>query len=197
MINTTKIYLVTNCFGDPSKVYVGKTINSREIPHKKTYGKQIEYSIIDEVNSLKYEDWGPLECFWIEYYKFLGFTLMNKNKGGGGPEFWCEEFKIKYGKGRIGKKHKFHVSGLEHGKYGFLCTLEQKKNISEAKKGQKYPTLQKSVIQYDLKGNEINIFNSISEANVFLGKNKDIGSIGLCCKGKLKKVYGFQWKWKA
>jgi hypothetical protein len=37
----TKIYLVENCYGDPNKVYIGKTINSRELNHKKTYGKYI------------------------------------------------------------------------------------------------------------------------------------------------------------
>lgn len=88
MIHITKIYLVTNCFGDSSKVYIGKTKNSRETDHKKTYGQDIEYIYIDEINSLKREDWEPLETFWIEYYKFLGFTLMNiRKKGGGGPEF--------------------------------------------------------------------------------------------------------------
>ena len=63
MIHITKIYLVTNCFGDSSKVYIGKTKNSRETDHKKTYGQDIEYIYIDEINSLKREDWEPLETF--------------------------------------------------------------------------------------------------------------------------------------
>ena len=100
----TKIYLVTNCFGDPSKIYIGKTKNSRENAHKRTYGQNIEYSIIDEVNSLNRKNWEPLETFWIEYYKFLGFTLMNvRKKGGSGSEFCTEETKQKISKGNFGK----------------------------------------------------------------------------------------------
>ena len=44
----TYIYLVTNCFNEPNKVYIGKTIKSRKNAHKKTYNKQIEYNIIDK-----------------------------------------------------------------------------------------------------------------------------------------------------
>jgi hypothetical protein len=32
-MNITKIYLVENCYGDPNKVYIGKTINSRKKVH--------------------------------------------------------------------------------------------------------------------------------------------------------------------
>lgn len=38
----TYIYLVENCYGDPNKVYIGKTKNSRFLPHKKTYGEKIK-----------------------------------------------------------------------------------------------------------------------------------------------------------
>jgi hypothetical protein len=100
----TYIYLVEKCFGDPNKVYIGKTKESRKSNHKKTYGYQIEYSLIDEVNSLKYEDWEPLETFWIEYFKFLGFTVVNKRKkGGSGPEFQTEETKRKIKESNVGK----------------------------------------------------------------------------------------------
>ena len=48
MKKVTKIYLVENCYGDLNKVYIGKTINSRESNHKKTYGDCIKYTFIDE-----------------------------------------------------------------------------------------------------------------------------------------------------
>ena len=57
MMNITKIYLVENCYGDPNKIYVGKTKGSREKNHKKTYGSQIFYTYIDEVEGCKKEDW--------------------------------------------------------------------------------------------------------------------------------------------
>lgn len=85
MIHITKIYLVTNCYGDPNKVYVGKTKNSREADHKRVFGPQITYTYIDEINSLNYKDWEPLETYWIQQFKQWGFEVLNENKGGGGP----------------------------------------------------------------------------------------------------------------
>lgn len=93
--HTTKIYLVKNCYGDPNKVYIGKTINSREKTHKKKFGDKIIYTYIDEINSLESKDWKPLECYWIEQFKVWGFELMNKNKGGGGPRFVEDNIKKK------------------------------------------------------------------------------------------------------
>ena len=43
----TKIYLVSNCLGDPNKIYIGKTINSRKKDHRITFGKQIIYEYLD------------------------------------------------------------------------------------------------------------------------------------------------------
>jgi len=108
-MNITKIYLVENCYGDPNKIYVGKTKGSREKNHKKTYGSQIFYTYIDEVEGYKKEDWKPLECFWIEQFRQWGFELMNKNEGGGGPEFLSQETKDKMSKTSKGKpKLKLH-----------------------------------------------------------------------------------------
>jgi hypothetical protein len=85
MINTTKIYLVTNCYGNSNKVYIGKTKNSREADHKRSFGSHIIYTYIDEINSLDHKDWEPLETYWIEQFKQWGFEVLNENKGGGGP----------------------------------------------------------------------------------------------------------------
>jgi hypothetical protein len=196
MINTTKIYLVTNCYGNPNKVYIGKTKNTRKSSHKKTYGKNIIYTYIDEIKSLNKKEWKPLEGFWIQYLKFLGFEVLNKNEdGGNGPSYYSKESKIKMGLSKKGKKHKPHPTGENHGKTGFKYNKKQKQNISNAKLGQVYPTLQKSVNQYSLNGEYIDTYPSISAANIALNKDKDIGSIGLCCKDKMKTAWGFIWKW--
>ena len=82
----TKIYLVTNCYGDPNKIYIGKEKypkrRKRLTDHQQTFGKDIIFTYIDEVNSLNSKDWKPLECFWIEYFRQLGFDIQNKNKVG-------------------------------------------------------------------------------------------------------------------
>jgi len=100
----TKIYLVTNCYGDSNKVYIGKTKNSRKTPHKRIYGKDIIYDYIDEVNSINRKDWEPLETYWIQQFIAWGFEVVNKNKkGGGGPEFQTQETKDKIRINTIGK----------------------------------------------------------------------------------------------
>ena len=110
-MSSTKIYLVENCYGDPNKVYIGKTKESREKNHRKTYGFQIKYTFIDEIHSLNRKDWKPLECFWIEQFKQWGFEILNKNKGGGGPEFHSE-----YTKNEMKGKPKPKGFGENHSK---------------------------------------------------------------------------------
>jgi hypothetical protein len=105
----TKIYLITNCYGNPNKVYIGKTKNCRFKNHQEKYGEKIEYSYIDEVDSLSYADWEPLESYWIEQFRQWGFEVVNKRKkGGSGPEFQTEEAKTKLSSSLKGIKHKPH-----------------------------------------------------------------------------------------
>jgi hypothetical protein len=89
MINITYIYLITGIDNSPYKVYIGKTKNfqNRKNNHRTTYGFNIECNVIDEVHSLNRKDWEPLESYWIQQFKAWGFTIMNKNKGGGGIEY--------------------------------------------------------------------------------------------------------------
>ena len=106
----TQIYLVTNCYGDPNKVYIGKershqyNISKRHYNHKRTFGKHIGFSYIDKIDSWDKNKWCPLESFWISYFKFLGFDVQNKNNGGGGSNVVSEETKLKISnttKGRV------------------------------------------------------------------------------------------------
>jgi len=115
MINTpktsqiTKIYLVTNCFGDPNKVYIGKEkypkIGKRIYKHKITFGEDIIFSYIDECEGWDSKNWKSLECFWIEQFKQWGFNIQNKNNGGGGPIYYSKDQKEKMSKSHIGFKH--------------------------------------------------------------------------------------------
>jgi hypothetical protein len=86
MNSITKIYLVTNIDDNPNKVYIGKThTTSRINKHRQRFGDQISFSYIDEIKGLDKNSWKPLERYWIEQFRQWGFILVNKNKGGGGP----------------------------------------------------------------------------------------------------------------
>lgn len=138
MIHITKIYLVTNCYDNPNKVYIGKSKNSRKSDHKMKFGQQIEYSEIDEINSLDKKDWEPLETYWINQFKVWGFDVLNKNNGGGGPVTHSKEAKQKMSISHKGKtpsediKQKISISNT-----GRKYSEEQKLKMSISKKGRK------------------------------------------------------------
>jgi len=123
----TKIYLVENCFGDSNKIYIGKTKNSREKTHKRKFGEQIRYTYIDEVNSLDYKDWEPLESYWIEQFRQWGFDVLNKNGGGGGPTTHSGEIRNK-----ISNKLKNKSKPLRTKEH---CENLSKSLINKSKKG--------------------------------------------------------------
>ena len=88
-MRNTKIYLVSNCYNDPKKVYIGKTINnSRKGDHKRKYGEEIGFTILEEIEGTDKNLWKPRETYWIKKYIDLGYNLQNKQKlGGSGVEF--------------------------------------------------------------------------------------------------------------
>jgi hypothetical protein len=207
---TTKIYLITNCYGDPNKIYIGKTRNSRRSNHKKTYGKGIIYTEIDEINSLNPKDWKPLECFWIEYFRQLGFDLQNKNKGGGGPQLHTKETISK----RLEKIYKpilqYNLNGefikewksVKHieeslGYYSIYTCLRSKYNYSNGfiwiRKYENYPTIinvknRDKIIRTD------EFKNKISKANK--NKLKPNGFGDIIRKQKIGKLFSDETKLK-
>jgi hypothetical protein len=201
----TKIYLVENCFGDPNKVYIGKTINSRKNNHQQTYGKNIVYNYIDEINSLDYKDWEPLESYWIEQFRQWGFEVMNYNKkGGGGPNKWSDELinslgnhlrkeKIKNNKERankISKKTKGVSLSEDHkqklrvpkpnakGKNKKPKTKLEKQKISDSLKGRNNYWLKGKILSEDRKN--------------IISKNNSIPILQLDLKGNIIKEWESQ-----
>jgi len=195
-IHMTKIYLVTNCYGDPNKVYIGKTKNSRKHPHTKTYGKCIEYTYIDEVNSLERKYWGPIESYWIEQFRQWGFEVVNHNKkGGGGPEFFSDETRFK-----MSEKRKIQVMTCERNNkistslMGRSLTKSHRENIGKSRKGMSLPTLRKPVNQFTLQGEFIKEWEAGKIAAIELNLNYQ--GINNCILGKSKSSGGFIWKFK-
>lgn len=200
----TKIYLVTNCYNNPNWVYIGKTMNSREKSHKKTYGDQIEYTYIDEVNSLNRKEWEPLETYWIEQFEQWGFKIMNVNKkGGGGPEFRTEETKSKISKSNSGKFKGRKAPWVTQDRLGKKRTLESNKKTSKSLKNkpqtQEHKTKRaisqyKPILQFDLEGNFIQEWESAT--SVAKIKNWKQHNISACCLGRQKTSYNYIWKFK-
>lgn len=191
MINTTKIYLVTNCYGDPNKVYVGKTTGTRKSVHKRRFGSQIMYDYIDEINSIKREDWVPLESFWIEQFRQWGFELMNKNEGGGGSSFQSDEVRLKKSRSMKGK----------YTRLGAILSEDTKNLMRLAAIGKPKPWLKgrkvhrpfKPIIQYSLGGEFIKKWSSPGAASDMLKIGKS--NIRAAARGCQKTAGGYIWKY--
>ena len=76
-------------------------------------------------------------------------------------------------------------------KYGLGVFLGKKKML----KSEHFVSLMKAVEKYDMDGNYIKRYNSISSAAKDIGKPGRTSEISSCCKGKLKFAYGFKWKY--
>lgn len=212
----TKIYLVENCYGDPSKVYIGKTKNSRIGPHKRMYGKNIIYTIIDQVNSLNHKEWQPLEAYWIEQFRQWGFKLMNINKKGGqGPGVYSEESKNKMRKKRkpgTGKKISEKLKENNHSQY---YTDEVKEKISKGNKGKSKPFTKehqqnmlvakrkqaKPLLMFDLNDTLIREWESKGQAAEWIKETKKrqgnlTSQIKDAILGRQKTAFGYKWKYK-
>jgi hypothetical protein len=190
--------------------YVGKAndIVRRKHKHSQTYGNDIILTIIDKV-----KDWKYWEEYWIEQFKTWGFTLLNQNKGGGGPERYTEEQKQKMRKPRkegTGEKISKALKG-NHSKY---YTEEVRQKISNGNKILKpFSDIHKqnmgiakrkqaiSVLMFNLNDILIQEWESKGQAAEWIkqqtGKTSNITSqIKDCILGRQKTAYGFKWKYK-
>jgi len=198
----TKIYLVSNIDNNPNKIYIGKTKNSREADHKHNLGKNIYYTVIDEIHTLTKEDWKLLETKWIQHYRNLGYEVTNKNNGGGGPSYHTDIAKQKIGmcvsnklKGRIspmkGKKHTEKTK-----KQQSLSAIGKHKGGGFTGKKHKIESILKickPIYQLDsISERIINEFTSVDEAL----RQLNIKGISNVLKGRAKTAGGFKWKYK-
>jgi len=204
-----KIYLITNCYGNPNMIYIGKTKNSREKAHKRTFGNQISYDYIDRAESLNKKDWEPLESYWIEQFRQWGFHVLNKNKGGGGCNSHKPESILKI---KTAMKNREYLP--EWGEQVSLATKGKIKNhpkdrglnISKAKKGKSNPKLSKTrtgkphpkqgriIIQKDIFNNIIKEWESSKLAGNELNIHPDL--IRAAARGIQKTAGGYIWEYK-
>lgn len=206
----TRIYLVSNCFGEPNQIYIGKEkshqIDGRKGSHMRTYGEDSKFDYIDNCDGWSKKEWRPLEKFWIKHFKDYGFELMNGNEGGSGPNFQTQEAKDKMSisnKGKnLGKNHtqstKDKISKALKGTKRDETTI---KNMSKPRtkldkfKFSNLDKKNKKIIQYNLNGEFIKEWKSLQEAEIFLNVNNNT-NISACCLNKQKTAWGYIWKFK-
>jgi len=171
--------------------YVGKTNNPtyRLKNHKKKLGdNNINLIVVDTINNNEWKFW---EQYWICQFKAWGFTLINKNNGGGGPEEYNEDQKQrmrkpKPGAGKRGPRGEEFKQKLRKPK-----SDSHKNNISQSQKGKPKPGKYKPILQYDKQNHFIREWSSIQEASKYIK-----GDIGAAVRGKQKIAGNFIWKAK-
>ncbi|AGE53873.1 GIY-YIG catalytic domain-containing endonuclease [Paramecium bursaria Chlorella virus KS1B] len=95
-----------------------------------------------------------------------------------------EEVKSKISKSQMGVNNSF---------YGKKHTEVSIKKQSESRMGEKNPRA-KCVYQFDMNGNFIQSFQTVTEAAKYLGKTHS--SIAECARGDRNSAYGFRWSSK-
>jgi len=189
--------------GDGIPFYIGKTkdLKTRLREHKNTKGK----CFIEVLEKVSNNNWIEKEKFYIKKYLNLGCILTNQNSGGGGS---------KTGTKKHTKKSKIKISKANKGKIlsqktkDKIYTKERNEKISESLKGRKFSkehidklskaktnrlsNSAKPILQFNLEGNLIKEWSSITEAKKALGK----GDIQSCVLGKQKTAGGYVWRHK-
>jgi group I intron endonuclease len=167
------------------------------------YGIELhEFSIEAEFSeSISQKELDEQELFFWNKYKDLGYEMLNVREPGNGGKM-SEESKLKISIANKGKRHPTMYKPRSE---------ETKKRISESNKGKKLSkehckaisirnlgkiTHHKIIEQYDLDNKFIREFISISDAERYIEKKGANSNISACCKGRLKKAYGFIWKYK-
>lgn len=188
-----KIYYLH--YGNNVPFYIGKTTNilRRLNNHKQKFGNNVNLVIIKESNNWKF--W---EKYYIALYKKLGYTLQNRNEGGGGTEKWSPESiqKLKNHPTR-GNKISKTSKGMAKSHKGKKFTEEHKQKIKDTRdflKSRSSIWRCRPVLQYSLDNIFIKEFASAKEATYIMGVKGD--GVGACCRGRQKKAYGYIWKFK-
>ena len=169
--------------------YIGKTKNPkyRINDHKRKFGKNIEFVLIDQVSLYEWKFW---EKYYISLFKTWGFKLENLNNGGGGPNVYLEETKLKMSSNRKGKGTGKNPK-ISEAKKGIPRNITWGAQISQSKIGQ--PKQGKPILQIDPITNEIiNTFPSVTDAQKALN-NKGIPN---ALMGISKTSGGYIWKYK-
>jgi len=135
----------------------------------------------------------------INTYKSQGIELVNQTQYSAGGTKWSytDEVKTKQSQGQIGTKRPKTPEWCEKlSKANKGRQILWGDKIGDALRGKpkNYLSHYKPILQYDLKNNLINEYQSAQEAGRCLGKSGN--SIADCAAGRQKTSYGFIWKYK-
>ena len=179
----------------------------------KKYGfenHKIEFkeTLIETISQKELDD---REIYWWQYYKDLGFKMLNIKEPGKGGKY-SEESKRKMSnsnpyknkkipeelrqaliKGNIGrKKSKEEIEKIQKGRIGFVLSPEAREKIRQ--KLRSLPKNNRKVLMLDINGNFIREFRNVSQIQKEL--NWDTKHIREILHNRGKTFKGYKWKYK-
>jgi len=117
-------------------IYVGKTKQLLKTRLKQHIRRLQETVYILELDCVENNQWRFWEEYWIQQFKVWGFDLLNKNKGGGGPEKHSDETKLKISIANKGRKlSQIHIESIRARTLGRKASDETKQLMSQQRKG--------------------------------------------------------------
>lgn len=200
-----KIYELIDPFTNEIR-YIGKTIRSlderlkyhiQDAKYSKYTSKKVSWiksllnynedpiiRLVEKVDKDEVDFW---EQFYIELYKSWGFRLTNMTRGGDGIQNPSKEIRNKIRK----SLKKTRGKGYKPWNYGLITSQSTKQKQSKAKNSKKKP-----VLQFDLNGNFVKEWSSLTE--VSRQNNYDRSTISNVCLKRYgaKTAYGFKWEYK-
>lgn len=201
------IYKIVNQINN--KVYIGKTLESIEArwrQHIKNASKAeesnrplyramnkygIENFTIEPIEECNYAIVNEREQYWIKYFQsYIGFKPSfgyNATLGGDGCQYIDYNNVINIYLQNHNMTETGKILGIRRDTVSKILKDNKIKIISQ--------TASKSVSQYDLQGNFIQQFESLSAA----ARSLNVASthIAEVCKGKRKTAYGYIWKYNS
>lgn len=206
------IYKILNKINN--KIYIGLTKSknpqtrwlkhTHDYKYAKTYSKRPLYEamnkygienfyfeIIEEIDNSYLSE---REIYWIKFYNsYIGFKNSygyNATLGGDG------------GHSCLTQQEENNIISLYNNGNSCnriaLLTKHSQEKIAQILKNNGFNIKENKnkVAQLDINTNEVlNIFNSQSEANLYLNKKEKDAHIGEACKGIRKTAYGYKWKY--
>ena len=203
------IYKITNTINQ--KVYIGKTLLTPEARFKEhladyerpRYEKRPLYSafkkygtdkfVLETVEECSEEAVSEREEYWIQYYNSYRYGY-NATRGGDGKRY--ADYDLIFTLYKQGKNIKQIRELTGHDDRTIATALNSKGITAEDRKKQGFQSIIKAVVMLDKNTlEELQVFESQSAAERFLGVKPGSSHIASVCKGKRKTAQGYAWKY--
>ncbi len=203
------IYKITNLVND--NIYIGKTLRTikerwrehckdyqnRDFEKRPLYNAMKKYGIENFVCELVEEcyvwDLNDREIYWIEYYDSY-HNGYNATRGGDGSSY--VDYKMAYQLYQEGKTTGEIARIMGHNRTTIRRWLKSMGYSSEERSSRSTNAAMKPVVMLDKNTNEeLKRFDSVSDAERFLGVEPGKSHIIAVCQEKRKTALGYKWKY--